>query len=589
MQWWRTFEKHPKACLYFSVVWLFLICGLAFLWQLGSTGLVDETEPLFAEAARQMVETGNWVTPYFNGETRFDKPPLVYWLMAMGYQLLGTNEWAVRLPSALSAIALVIVGFLTLRTFGSVRSPSETPLKRQLWLSGWLGAAMMALNPQTLAWARIGVSDMLLSGCMGCALFCFFWGYVASEGKQGGLLPNRWYLAFYVLLSLAVLTKGPVGIVIPGLTVLAFLLYLGNFWRVLREMGILVGGLIFLGLTVPWYVLVILENGRAYIDSFFGYHNVERFTEVVNGHGAPWYFYFAVVLVGFLPWSVYLPLAIARLKFWRRSLWRRQPRSTHLGLFALAWFASIFIFFTIAVTKLPSYTLPLIPAASILVALFWSEILTEAKPRKSTGFWLSGIFNVVLLLALAIASFYSPQLIGYDPVAPNFGERFGQTAIPLRSAILWTAVSGTIALLLRQKKAWRGIVSVNLIGFAAFVLFVGLPALSFVDLVRQQPIRELAAIATQAQQSGEELLMAGFKKPSIVFYTQRPVRFFYGESDTRDYLKAGDNPQSPTVLLLTQSSALANSFNLSPNQYENLGQSGAYQLIRIRKQAIAQP
>lgn len=577
------------------------------MWQLGSTGLVDETEPLFAEAARQMVETGNWITPYFNGETRFDKPPLVYWLMAVGYQAIGTNEWAVRLPSALSAIALVIFGCFTLRTFGSLHSREETSLKRQLWLSGWIGAAVMALNPQTLAWARIGVSDMLLSGCMGCALFCFFWGYVASEGKRAWL-PNRWYLAFYVLLSLAVLTKGPVGVVIPSLTVLSFLIYIGQFWQVLREMGVVVGGAIFLVLTVPWYVLVILENGRTYIDSFFGYHNVERFTEVVNGHGAPWYFYFAVVLVGFLPWSVYLPLAIARLEFWRRSAWRRQPRSTHLGLFALAWFASIFIFFTIAVTKLPSYTLPLIPAAAILVALFWGEILqpnrvqnsenreqrqtiptvtAAVEPRKSTGFWVAGIFNVVLLLALAIASFYSPQLIGYDPVAPDFGERFGQTAIPLQSAILWGIVSGAIALLLRQKKAWRGILAVNLIGFCAFLLFVGLPALSFVDRVRQQPIRELAAIATQAQQPGEELLMAGFKKPSLVFYTQRPVRFFYGESDTRDYLKTANRSQPSTVLLISQTSAIANSFNLAPDRYENLGQSGAYQLIRANKQAIA--
>ncbi|MFP4575239.1 MAG: ArnT family glycosyltransferase, partial [Coleofasciculus sp.] len=105
----------------YSVLGLAAICWVAFLWHLGSTGLVDETEPLFAEAARQMTVTGDWITPYFNGETRFDKPPLVYWLMAIGYHLIGVNEWAVRLPSAMSAIALTVLGFYTLRYFGISR------------------------------------------------------------------------------------------------------------------------------------------------------------------------------------------------------------------------------------------------------------------------------------------------------------------------------------------------------------------------------------------------------------------------------------------------------------------------------------
>ena len=97
-----------------SILWLFAIAWVGFLWNLGNIGLVDETEPLFAEAARQMTVTGDWITPYFNGETRFDKPPLIYWLMAVAYRTLGVNEWAVRLPSALCAIGLTCLGFYTL-------------------------------------------------------------------------------------------------------------------------------------------------------------------------------------------------------------------------------------------------------------------------------------------------------------------------------------------------------------------------------------------------------------------------------------------------------------------------------------------
>ena len=103
-----------------ALIWLMAINFVAFLWHLGSTSLVDETEPLFAEAARQMSVTNDWITPYFNGVTRFDKPPLIYWLMAIAFKLIGVNEWAVRLPSALSAIALTVMGFVTLQRFGVV-------------------------------------------------------------------------------------------------------------------------------------------------------------------------------------------------------------------------------------------------------------------------------------------------------------------------------------------------------------------------------------------------------------------------------------------------------------------------------------
>ena len=337
------FEQYPKFCWLFSIGWLLLISWLAFGWHLGSTGLVDETEPLFAEAARQMLETGDWITPYFNDETRFDKPPLIYWLMAVGYRLIGVNEWAVRLPSALAAIALVGICFYTLHTF-----PAPKSSLRQRWLSAWIGAAVAAFNLHTIIWARTGVSDMLLSGCMGTALLCFFGGYASREGMRAEsyVYPaNGWYWAFYVLLALAVLTKGPVGVLLPGIIIVPFLLYVGKLKAVLQEMGLVLGGLIFLLIAVPWFVLVIVKHGSAYTNTFFGYHNFERFTEVVNGHSAPWYYYFLIVLGLFAPWSVYLPVAIARLRFWQVSWWRQQPRSAHLGLFALFWFVAIFSFF----------------------------------------------------------------------------------------------------------------------------------------------------------------------------------------------------------------------------------------------------
>ena len=594
VKYWSTvLDKQPNKAWAISILWLLAICWLAFLWNLGSTGLVDETEPLFAEASRQITVTGDWITPYFDGKTRFDKPILIYWLQAIAYKLIGVNSWAVRLPSALAAIALTILGFYTLRYFGFPRPNTaqiEDPAtiknqERQLWISAWIGAALIALNPETMVWGRIGVSDMLLSGCMGSALLAFFLGYaqVSQPAVQA-----RWYMAFYALVALAVLTKGPVGIVLPVIIIGAFLLYLGNFREVLREMRPVRGLLIFAAIALPWYVLVILANGETYIDAFFGYHNLERFTGVVNGHRAPWYFYFLVILLGFAPWSVYLPVAIARLRFWQRESWRHQPRSTQLGLFALFWFAGIFGFFTIAVTKLPSYVLPLMPAAAILVALlFSSEFFNTSQEAKKSKLFISGIVNAIFLLIVAVALFYIPSYLGYDPAVPNLREMLRDSGLPVWAGVIWAATAATTVLLLIRRQ-WRWLWTVNLVGFVAFVVFVITPAYLLMDQARQLPLRELSAIVTQVQQPGEELIMIGFEKPSVVFYTQRPVRYFDKARKAIKYLeaKSENQPNPSSVIILTQPKILQQ-IKLQPHQYQNLGASGAYQLIRISKQVIA--
>lgn len=593
--WLQLWDKQQNKAWTLSILWLLLISWIAFLWNLGNTGLIDETEPLFAEASRQIAVTGDWITPYFNGVTRFDKPILIYWCQAIAYKLLGVNSWAVRLPSALAAIALTVLGFYTLRYFGipnpgkfqdeSVTTLIKDPhITRQLWLSAWIGAAMIALNPETMAWGRTGVSDMLLSGCTGSALLAFFLGYAQDSKPE---VQERWYLAFYVLAALAVLTKGPVGIVVPVLIISTFLLYLGKFREVIQEMRPVRGFLLFTAITLPWYVLVFLANGENFINSFFGYHNIERFTGVVNGHGAPWYFYFLVVLVGFAPWSIYLPVAIARLRFWQRKSWQQQPRATHLGLFAWFWFAGIFAFFTIAITKLPSYVLPLMPAAAIIVALFWSDQINRAlevknQPKKahSSLLW-SGVFNVIFLLIIAGAIFFLPRYLGYDPAVPNLRELLQQAGLPVRGGIIWalTAIGLTIVII---KRYWHLVWGINLVGFIAFIIFVITPAYFLMDHTRQLPLRELAALSNQVQKPGEELMMIGFKKPSLVFYSQRQVNYFNDPTEAIKYFqaKATNQPNLSSALIIAQPQLIQNA-KLKPNQYQNLGSSGAYQLIRV--------
>ena len=612
------------APLLLSLLWLCAIASVAFLWNLGNIGLVDETEPLFAEAARQMTVTGDWITPYFNGETRFDKPPLIYWLMAVAYRTLGVNEWAVRLPSALCAIGLTCLGFYTLsKEEGSwatdsvtdvtdvtdvteksegIFSPSPT---RPLFLSTpWIGAALIALNPQTIAWGRTGVSDMLLVGCMCSALLAFFLGYTLEEQREQAELstvsasrfPNKWYLTFYVLIALAILAKGPVGIVVPALIIGSFGLYLGNFRQLWREMRPVSGILIVLAIALPWYILVILANGQTYIDSFFGYHNFQRFTGVVNKHSAPWYFYFFVVLVGFAPWSIYLPVAIARTRFWQRSYWRRQPRSAQLSLFALFWFGCIFGFFTIAVTKLPSYVLPLIPAAAILVTLLWSDIIAGHQPQNRPGklekkpnslprgLLVTYIFNVVFLLIIAGATFYCYNWLGDDPAMPTFPQAIQESGLLIVGGAIWITAAVAIALLLWQRQE-RWILVANFIGLVAFIIFGLTPAYNLVDINRQLPLRQLAQVVVQQKLPGEELMMIGFWKPSLVYYTEGRVTYYRIVRKAIDYIQESKNNTSPSILVLGYPHKFME-LGLQPNQYQLLDSRGAYQLARVPRKAF---
>ncbi|MDZ8104649.1 MAG: glycosyltransferase family 39 protein [Nostoc sp. DedQUE12a] len=639
-QWFNKMGKNSTLGITASILWLMMIGWIAFVWNLGNIGLIDETEPLFAEASRQMFITGDWITPFFNGDTRFDKPALIYWCQAIAYAIIGVNEWAVRLPSAIAAFGLICLAFYTVQWYLAKQDEFEQvsrPTRR--YLISFLAAALMALNGETIIWARTGVSDMLLTGCIASALLCFFLGYAkGGTGEMGrwgdgearetreitnaqspianrqSPVPNNWYLACYVLIAGGILTKGPVGIVLPGLIVIAFLLYVGKLREVFREMRLFLGILIILGLSLPWYALVIWRNGWNYINAFFGYHNLERFTEVVNGHSAPWYFYFIIVLLGFAPYSVYLPVALFKLKFWQRSHWLSQQRFQQLSLFAGFWFVGVFGFFSIAVTKLPSYVLPLMPAAAILVALLWSDLFvstwkedTETRGQGDTGkedteklrpasprhpfpasssipasflLW-SGWVNVAFLSVLATVLFNITNILGSDPAITNFHELIRQSGLPVIGGVIWLVCAVLVAGLLLSRR-WNYIISVNALGFVAFLIFVLTPASFFIDRERQLPLRDLSATIQEVRQPNEELVMLGFKKPSVVFYSQTHVNYFRFPQETLEHLQnqAAKGLKPPSLLLLAEQKKFLQ-MDLQPDDYKNLSTKGAYNLIRI--------
>ena len=576
--------------------------GVSYLWQLGTVGLVDETEPLFAEAARQMVVTGDWITPYFNGETRFDKPPLIYWLMAIAYQLVGVNEWGVRLPSALSAISVVVLVAFSLLKFGyrsgfsrgdiecfegdlSQRTSEQVLPPADNWSAAWLGACIVALTPLIVAWGRTGVSDMLLTACMTGSMLSFFNAYAC----QGNRSKQRcWYFAFYTFIGLGILTKGPVAIVLPGLAIVAFLLFAGRLVEVLREALPVRGVVTIAALTVPWFLAVSTIHGSDYIDTFFGYHNFERFTSVVNKHSAPWYFYFLIVLGGFAPFSFELPGAIGQLQVWRLGAWRQQSRPYQLGLFAFWWFISIFGFFTVSVTKLPSYILPLLPAAAIMVALLWSDRISSAnrtseltQTKPSIGMWIQTVCNILFFVALAIGSLMLTSFLGADSSAPDLPEAIQAAHLPLLGGVIWgTTAIVAVGLVFTNRLKWLCLANTG--GMLACVIVVVSVAFPLMDGQRQLPLRQLSWLAAEEIQSNEPMLMIGFMKPSVTFYMRQNVQYLSGRSQFERAL----NPENaanpiPSALLLGETDVF-DDFGLGPNTYETIAEAGAYRLARLR-------
>ncbi len=562
--------KSGRGLRFLPLVWILLLSGLVFFNHLGSTGLLDETEPLFAEAARQMTVTGDWITPYFNGITRFDKPPLIYWLMAIAYDTIGVNEWAARLPSAISGTLLIGFCFYTLR-FVERYNPAPSSLK----ILPFLGSALFALNLQTFFFGRLGYSDMLLSVCFGGALFSFFLGYAQPENPQG---QTRFYLGFYGFLALAVLTKGPVGVVLPGGIVLIFLTCVGKLREVLREIKLLPGLVMFGAISLPWYGLAYLRNGNGFVHSFFGYHNLERFTHVVNQHQGAWYFHLLIVLVGFFPGSIYLPAAL--LHSFKPRSWRQSARSSHLGLFALIWFVVVLGFFTIAVTKYITYTLPLVPAAAVLVALWWRDQIQQ--PTQKWGLKLSVYVSLGLCITLAAVTFYSPNWLNGDPSMPHLGLQMQVARLPQVGFLIWLvgAIVGTF-LILGRKMPW--FLGVSLTTYAAFILFFITPFMGILDAERQLPLREVAQIVIQVRQANEPIVMAtdSFEKPSLVFYTQQPITFFNRSAKIKPYLAQVRQQKTQRSILMVTTASTLNEAELLPQAYQQLRQVGIYQVIRF--------
>lgn len=363
---------------------LFLISFLGYLFFNQAIPITDPVESNYALTAKEMVLSGDWVSPRIYGNVWFDKPIFFYWLTALSFQLFGFSEWAARLAPALFAA----VGVVLLYWFAS-----KTVTRR----SALLAALIMGTSFEYIVLAKLVITDMVFFVFNCAALGFFYLGYVNMDGTK------RWYLAAYVSMALAVLTKGPIGVLLPALVMLLVILLQRN-WTELKEMYLLTGVLLFAIVALPWYAAMYTLHGMEFINNFFGVHNYLRATVSEHPKDNVSYYYLAVFLLSMLPWSA---LAIKALVHGYKEL---RSRKSPLLLFLFLWIAAYLGFYSLMATKYLTYTFPILFPVAILTASQLERMLAQGQTKK-LFYWIGVPVALLMVGYMAAAHRY---LVGWE-------------------------------------------------------------------------------------------------------------------------------------------------------------------------------
>ncbi len=354
--------------------WISLLIYLGiWFYMIGSRTLVPTDEGRYAEMAREMVATGDWVTPRLNGIKYFEKPPLQTWMNALTFEAFGLGEWQARLWTGLSALfGIFLVGYT-----GTRIASRRTGISAALVLAS------------SFWWAGLGhvnSLDMGLSGMMTLAL-C---GLLLAQRDQASATEQRnGMLLCWLGMALATLSKGPMGIILPG-AVLFIYTFAARDWRIWQRLHLIKGLLLYFAVTTPWFVLVSQANSE-FLHFFFIHEHWERFTSKVHHRDGPLYYFIPLLIVGIFPW----------LGLLLQSLWQGEKQtagSFQPGKLLLIWALFIFFFFSISSSKLPSYILPIFPALALLIAMHLERPAYRGLLISSALLGLSGLLGCGVFL-----------------------------------------------------------------------------------------------------------------------------------------------------------------------------------------------
>ena len=503
---------------------LAVLGGMLFLPGLGRRDLWNPDEARYAEVAREMRLLDHWAVPHLNGEVYSQKPPLFFWSIAVcGWLAGGLDETAARLPSALSAIGALLLIYRIGERFFSRRA-------------AWIAAAAFATCFKVLWQGRFGQIDMMLTALV--ALGVWFWVRGYTEDRP------RLYPLFFVAAGLATLAKGPVGLLPPLLSILAFLAITRNRGE-LRRLRAGLGLLIWAAVVLAWLVPAGISGGREYLEQIVFRQNVTRYVDPWH-HFRNWYYYLTIIPAEFFPWSLLLPTAIV-------AGWKRLQEPQRRGLlFCLCWMAMTVLFFSVSPAKRSVYILTMYPAMALLVGAGLDRLAAE-WPSWRRG-WLAVPFGLVTMVALSIVIVLPIAGRGTPEAVPLGGDRFVRELTVLFVPFLMGAVYALWT-------SWSGRISRAVTGLAAGMALTALGTALFVlprfDIFKSA--RGLSRELVAHMAPGEPYGIYPRLDSTFLFYTRRFCVDLDSEAKLRTFLA-----RPGRVWLLAQRDDLARLGNLPP-------------------------
>jgi 4-amino-4-deoxy-L-arabinose transferase-like glycosyltransferase len=482
---------------------LLLLCLFTFFLGLGSQAVTDADEAYYAEASREMVESGDWLTPRFNYEHRWEKPVLYYWLTAATYVVAGPTETSARLWAALSGVGLALL------TWGMARQISGRPDV------AWLAGAIVATSFGYFAMARAALPDLPLTFCITLGI----WSAMRAVDTPGTPAAVRWWALAGVGAGAGFLMKGPVALVVPAVVLLPIAWRERTRLRV-EPSGLLVAAVVAVIVGVPWYVAMWREHGAAYLDSFFIGDNFERFATERFNEPRPFWFYVPVLLGGLMPWSLYLvALTVDGLTAVRRRTLRLSDADWRLLLWALL----PLLFYTLSIGQQPRYILPVLPPLAVLVARGILDHLAalETRPSRSltSAAWATAaLFAVLALLFVRM----QPLLINAYPIATWSGA-----LLVGGGALVLGAIAAT--------RAWHRLPMATVA--AAVVLLV---SVQFGVLAGRRPeaVEQIAMLIAANRTAAEPIGIVDVFTRNLVFYTRLPRRQLFDHEEAAMFLRS---------------------------------------------------
>lgn len=569
---------------------LLLAVGIALLYSilLGHRPLSVPDEARYAEIPREMVVSGNYITPHLNYVKYFEKPALFYWLQAGAIKIWGDSELVVRIPNALMAL----LGCLL--TYGIGR----LLFSRQV---GFIASLILASSSLYFVMGHLVTIDMTLTTMLTASLFFFLLGTHASLGETSNSSPNAAqrnplnprlaYYGFYIFSALAVLTKGLIGIIFPALIIGTWILMF-NQWRLLKNIYLPTGILIFLMVTVPWHVLVQIHNPEFLQFYLLDQQFLRYFTNAANRSQPPGFF-IPVLALGFLPWTIFIVQAF--IHSWPRRLvsdtvsdtkgielvsdtnaihsWPRRwqdYQQNKLTVFLLLWPLLIFTFFSFSRSQLIPYILPVFPPLAVIVSKYLTDQWNLNKAFRGTQWGYS--FIPVLIFVTGIGAY----IVNHYHHLLVLGEIKHEL---LAITLIWIISSALATYCIWQHRA-KAAFTAMLIG-SFLVYFFVLIAMPKADT---RSIKPLAMTIKAHLQPGDEVVTYENYYQDLPFYLQRRITIV----DWQNELEFGMQHQDTTSWMIPQTtfwqlwqSSKTVYMLTDDDTYATLKKSGQYKLYLL--------